>query len=176
MSKSTEDALTKLYIILVIVGLFVALLLFVAAWATWIAGLLGIIVGTVIFCKCAYSKKTVIRNIKTRKQPDKFRSLCKAYYSVVEDGDLQMDIWLNKGVGDYVAPGDDVRPQSTYGFIRFASWPFLIRWIPAIAYVVFSVFLRVGFLICFSIAIFKYALGTLWGKIFSRRMKEEDKP
>lgn len=173
MGKSVEEELGGLGIVLIIIALIVVMILYVAAWATCIAGIIGTIIGIIVYLKCAYTKRNVIRNIKARGSEGRFKSMCMAYYSVVEDGDLQMDIWLNKGIGDYVAPGDDVRPRSTYGFIRFASWPFLIRWIPVVVFLVFSVFLRVGFLICFSVTMIKHGIVAFLGKLSGRKPKED---
>ena len=172
MGKSLEDELAGLLVPLVIIGFFVALILYVAAWATGIAGVIGTVIGIVVFIRCAQSKATVIRNIKARGTEGQFRSMCRAYSSVVADGDLQMDIWLNKGFGEYVAPGDDVRPRSTYGFVRFASWPFLIRWIPVVVSLVFSVFLRVGFLICFTLAVIKHGAVSLFYRVSKPKEKK----
>lgn len=177
MSKVEEKAegfLLGVFIILAIIVAIVLLLLYIAVWGALIALVTGIVWGCIKYMICAYSMRHVIRNIRERGGPGSFRALLKAHYSVVEDADLQMDIWLNKGIGDYVAPGDDVRPSSGYGFVRFASWPFVIRWIPCLVYLVFTAFLRVGFLICFGFSICKLGLTTFVRQLSGKRMKSQE--
>ena len=173
LEEKAEGALITLAIVAFIVIAIVILLLYVAAWAMLIALVLGVVWGCIKYMICAYSMRTVIRNIRQRGGPGATTELIKAHYLVVEDADLQMDIWLNRGIGDYVAPGDDVRPVSSYGFVRFASWPFLIRWIPCLAYLVFTAYLRVGFFICFCFSMVRMMLGTIVRKICGRKATKE---
>ena len=174
--EKLEGALMGLVIAVVIIAAIVMLVLYVAAWAILAALVLGIVWGCVKYMICAHSKKTVIKNIRQRGGPGAARALATAHYSVVEDADLQMDIWLNSGIGDYVAPGDDVRPGSSYGFVRFASWPFLIRWIPCLAYLVFTAFLRVGFLVCFGCFMARLGLGMAFNKLREYAARHQIQP
>ncbi len=173
LEEKAEGALIGFAIAVAIIVAIVMLLLYIAAWAMLIALVLGIIWGCVKYMICAHVKRNVIRNIRHRGGPGAAAALVKAHYSVVEDADLQMDIWLNRGIGDYVAPGDDVRPTSSYGFVRFASWPFMIRWIPCLAYLVFTAYLRVGFLICFGFSMARMGIGMLVRKICGAKKTED---
>lgn len=169
MSKFEEKAegvLASFVIAIAIIVAILMLLIYIAAWVMLIAVVVGIIWGCVKYIICAHSKRNVIKNIRQRGGPDAVGALVKVHYSVVEDADLQMDIWLNRGIGDYVAPGDDVKPMSSYGFVRFASWPFLIRWIPCLAYLVFTAYLRVGFLICFG-----FSMARMWLEMLIQKVR-----
>ena len=164
LEDKAEDAAFGFFLAMVVIAVIVMALLYVAAWAALIAVVVGLVWGIVKYLVCAYSKRTIVANIKRRRGSSAFKELCSAHYSVVEDADLQMDIWLNKGIGDYVAPGDDVPPRSSYGFVRFASWPFLIRWIPCLAYLMFTAWLRVGFMVCFAFSAAKFGISWLIAK------------
>lgn len=174
LEEKAEGALFGLAIAVAIIIAVVMLLLYIAAWASLIALILGVVWGCIKYMICAHSKRNVIRNIRQRGGPRAVSALIKAHYSVVEDADLQMDIWLNRGIGDYVAPGDDEKPMSTYGFVRFASWPFLIRWIPCLAYLIFTAYLRVGFLICFGFSMALLGLGMITRKICGAAKTEKE--
>ena len=178
ITEKAEEGLLKLGIIGLIVLVIVMVLIYIASFAAAVAIVLGLIWGIVKYLMCLHAHRTIIGNIKNRHGPGAFGELCAAHYSVVEDADLQMDIWLNKGIGGYVAPGDDVPTSTSYGFVRFASWPFFIRWIPCIAYLLFTAFLRVGFLVCFTFSAAKFGICWLAAKISgkdgTRRNGDED--
>lgn len=178
ITEKAEDGVARLGVVALVVILIVMLLVYIASFAALAAVVVGLVWGIAKYLMCLHAHRTIIGNIKHRHGPGAFGELCRAHYSVVEDADLQMDIWLNKGIGNYVAPGDDAPPSSSYGFVRFASWPFVIRWIPCIAYLMFTAFLRVGFLVCFAFAAAKF--GLCWiGTKFSGRSggtKEEAYP
>ena len=101
LEEKAEGALIGFAIAVAIIVAIVMLLLYIAAWAMLIALVVGIIWGCVKYMICAHSKRNVIKNIRQRGGPGAAGALVKAHYSVVEDADLQMDIWLNRGIGDY---------------------------------------------------------------------------
>lgn len=168
ITDKAEDGLLKLGIMGLILIVILMILFYIATFAVGIAIVVGLIWGIVKYLICVHAHRIIIGNIKDRHGAGAFKELCKAHYSVVEDADLQMDIWLNKGIGGYVAPGDDVPVSTSYGFVRFASWPFFIRWIPCIAYLMFTAFLRVGFLVCFTFSAIKFGICWLVAKITGR--------
>lgn len=177
MSKLEERAEAGLFGLAIAIAIIIAivmLLLYIAAWASLIALIAGVLWGCIKFMICAHSKRHVIRNIRQRGGPGAVSALIKAYFFVVEDADLQMDIWLNRGIGDYVAPGDDEKPMSSYGFVRFASWPVLIRWIPCLAYLIFTAYLRVGLLICFGFSMASLGLRMVVRKICGEQKTEKE--
>lgn len=178
ITEKAEDGLVRLGGVALVVILIVMLLLYIASFAAMAAIVLGLVWGIAKYLICVHAKRNVIKNIKQRSGSGAFRELCRAHYSVVEDADLQMDIWLNKGIGNYVAPGDDAPPTSSYGFVRFASWPFVIRWIPCLAYLMFTAFLRVGFLVCFAFVAAKFGVCWIGAKLTGRSTgtKEEAYP
>lgn len=177
-TEKAENGIMRLGFLALIVILIVAALLYIASFAALAAVVLGFVWGIVKYLMCLHAHRTIIGNIKNRYGPGAFKALCSAHYEVLENADLQMDIWLNKGNVGYVAPGDDARPTSSYGFVRFASWPFVIRWIPCIAYLMFTAFLRVGFLVCFAFAAAKFGVCWIGTKLAGRsgRTKEEAYP
>ena len=174
ITDKAENELMRLGIIGIIIFVILMVLFYIASFAAGIAIVVGLVWGVVKYLTCAHAHRTVIQNIRNRHGPSAFRDLCQAHYSVVEEADLQMDIWLNRGIGDYVAPGDDVPTSTSYGFVRFASWPFFIRWIPCIAYLMFTAFLRVGFLVCFTFAAAKFGFCWLLAKFSGRGAAKRD--